>query len=297
MSKLLSVLAIFALLLSRPVSDEQVVNMSIEPPVNTITEADGSNIVLTFDANSTTGFQWSAFILYGDAVRIDETAGGYVSDPAPGNMTGVGGKHSFVLYARNPGECIIRFTYKRAWEEVAAREEIYAFYVSEDGQIRAEEITEFAVLEGTVIRIDREEGSVTLENALLGEVNVNFYDAVALPVLHENIRVYTNGTMTRSLPPVVNAVYWETMPAEEARMAEFAPILLQDGCYYDVFSQRAYAVVTTSDSDTCSIEIHWADSAFEDYVWNMTGRMNAEGLLQYDDCILKRVITREDGSV
>lgn len=38
---------------------------------------------LTFRSNPTTGYEWSAFVLGGESVEIDETAGGYVPDDVP----------------------------------------------------------------------------------------------------------------------------------------------------------------------------------------------------------------------
>ena len=77
----------------------------------------------------------------------------------------------------------------------------------------------------------------------------------------------------------------------------FQPVVLKDGCYYDVISERAYAQVTGLGDDTYAIEIHWSSSAFEDNVWTMTGIMTEDGLLTYTDCVLTLVVADEDGNI
>ena len=76
----------------------------------------------------------------------------------------------------------------------------------------------------------------------------------------------------------------------------FQPIVLPDGIYDDETSGRAHAEVNALGNDSYTIEIHWADSAFEDYVWTMTAEMTEDGLLTYNDCIKKRVVTADDGT-
>ena len=76
----------------------------------------------------------------------------------------------------------------------------------------------------------------------------------------------------------------------------FQPVVLPDGTYDDETSGRAHAEVKALGNDTYAIEIHWADSAFVDYVWTMTAEMSEDGLLNYSDCVKKRVETGEDGT-
>ncbi len=71
---------------------------------------------------------------------------------------------------------------------------------------------------------------------------------------------------------------------------------IAEGTYYDSVSRRASAVVTKTETGDYAIEIHWADSAFEDNVWEMTAKKMEDGLLVYDDCVCKHVVTKEDGS-
>ena len=76
----------------------------------------------------------------------------------------------------------------------------------------------------------------------------------------------------------------------------FQPVVLPDGTYDDEVSGRAHAEVKALGNDTYAIEIHWADSAFVDYVWTMTAEMTEDGLLTYGDCVETRVETAEDGT-
>lgn len=72
--------------------------------------------------------------------------------------------------------------------------------------------------------------------------------------------------------------------------------VIEEGTYYDSYSMRAYATVALTEDGRYDIEVHWADSAWEDHVWNMTASMMEDGLLVYDDCVARDVVTKEDGS-
>lgn len=72
--------------------------------------------------------------------------------------------------------------------------------------------------------------------------------------------------------------------------------VIEEGTYYDSYSMRAYAMVALTEDGRYDIEVHWSDSAWEDNVWNMTATMMEDGLLVYDDCVAKNVVTQEDGS-
>ncbi len=72
--------------------------------------------------------------------------------------------------------------------------------------------------------------------------------------------------------------------------------VIEEGTYYDSYSMRAYATVALTEDGCYDIEVHWSDSAWEDNVWNMTASMMEDGLLVYDDCVAKNVVTKEDGS-
>ena len=78
-------------------------------------------------------------------------------------------------------------------------------------------------IEGVVTEIDADNHSATLNTADRGDVIVRFGENDGLPTQDEHIRAYTDGVMTMSLPPIVNAIAWEHVPSDLARDAEAAP--------------------------------------------------------------------------
>jgi len=79
-------------------------------------------VTLDFDANITTGYEWNAAIVSGASVRLCDL--GYVSDPNPEFMDGIGGTHYFELTALSEGDTVIRFRYSRGADEPGP--ELYA---------------------------------------------------------------------------------------------------------------------------------------------------------------------------
>ena len=71
---------------------------------------------------------------------------------------------------------------------------------------------------------------------------------------------------------------------------------LAAGKYWDAYSMRAHAAVSFAGDDAYAIEIHWSDSAFEYYAWTMTAAFAEDGCLVYNDCVLKQVVTDENGN-
>lgn len=182
-----------------------------------MTEPANGSITLSFDANITTGFEWTAFVLGGDSVVIDEEASGYVADANPEELCGAGGVHNFVLNAVKPGESIVCFTYARSWEEEPAQSVVVLVTVTEDMTMYAMDVTETGVYEGTVTAVNGEEHTVTMAAGDWGEVVVTIPADMEMPVMDEHIRVYTDGTMTMSIPAITNAIAWETVPGDLAR--------------------------------------------------------------------------------
>ena len=222
MKKLISILAALSLLVSCAVAEEtdnMIIGGADGPTSIFLTEASEpafGSVTLSFDANITTGYQWTAFVIGGDSVEIDEENSGYVSDPNPDLKDGVGGTHYFKLNALKPGESMIRFIYSRGLDDVA--DESYMLVVVEDDLlIYAMDVTEAGVYDGTVIEVNAEEQSVLLNTDRMGEVIARFNENEALPVQGEHIMVYTNGTATMSLPAIINVIAWNTVPGEEAR--------------------------------------------------------------------------------
>ena len=175
------------------------------------------SLTLSFDSNATTGYAWTGFVLGGDSVEIDSTEGSYVPDANTGAEVGSGGTTHFTLTAVQPGSSIVAFDYQRAWERKPAQRRVLLAIVDENLNLTAVDVSEDGVLEGEVSSVDEAGHSATLICEDLGELIVRFREGDALPVQDESMRIYTNGTMTMSLPAIVNAIAWERIPPEAAR--------------------------------------------------------------------------------
>ncbi len=173
--------------------------------------------VLTFDANATTGYSWTGFVLGGDCVELDSAEGSYVEDDNPEMLDGVSGKTYYKLKALKPGRGIIRFSYGQGWNPDTSEQTLILVDVDEDMKITTMDITESSMLEGVVMEVNPETHAANLESDRLGEVIVYFDEDEELPVEQEEICLYTDGTMTMSLPPIVNAISWGSVPSEDAR--------------------------------------------------------------------------------
>ena len=222
MKKLISILAVLTLLVSCAAAEETdntIIGGADAPTSIFLTKTDEAafgSITLPFKANITTGYQWTAFVIGGDSLEIDEENSGYVSDPNPDFRDGVGGTHYFKLNALKIGESMIRFTYSRGLDDVA--EEIYMLIVVEDDLLMyAIDVTEAGVYDGIVTDVNADDHSVMLNTDRMGEVIARFDENEALSAQGEHIMVYTNGTATMSLPAIINVIAWNTVPGAEAR--------------------------------------------------------------------------------
>ena len=81
--------------------------------------------------------------------------------------------------------------------------------------------------------------------------------------------------------------------SEEEKVAYYQSL---EGDYEDSYSERAYLSVTAMDAQGAFIEVHWADSAFADYTWQMNVQLMEDGLLCYTDCVCTYTEYAEDGS-
>lgn len=190
---------------------------AVAEEANGVPEEKCGSIRIQLDGNETTGYIWNAFIFGGDCVAIDEMRSGYVSDPNPENLSGVGGKHYFKIDAVKPGECIVRLAQLRAGENEPIEEHVMLFTVADDLSVDTIEVTETGVYTGKVTEVNNDEHRVTLVSETLGEISAGFAEDETMPALDEIITIYTNGTSTRSLPPFVNVIAWSSVPSEEAR--------------------------------------------------------------------------------
>ena len=211
MKKLISILTAMMLLFTFAAAEQA--DNSDKNGFNAVVDS----VTVAFDANATTGYQWTAFVVGGNSVMIDEENSGYVSDANPNLLDGVGGTHYFVIKALQPGESIIRFVYSRGWEEGIADETYLLVTVGEDALIDVRDVTMDGVYGGVVVEVNEAEHSVLISTNRVGDVVVRFDENETLPAEGESILVYTNGTMTMSLPPIVNAIGWSTVAGDMAR--------------------------------------------------------------------------------
>ncbi|MFJ4650636.1 protease inhibitor I42 family protein [Nocardia sp. NPDC088792] len=81
-----------------------------------ITLTAGQGLVVTLDANPTTGFTWALTDLDQNIVKQNGAAE-YEQDPNPDGRVGVGGKSVLNFVAANPGGTRLVLEYKRSWEQ------------------------------------------------------------------------------------------------------------------------------------------------------------------------------------
>ena len=180
------------------------------------TAAPKGQMTYSLPSNPTTGYDWTAFVLGGSSVKIDDSEGEYVQAPNTDDMVGVGGTQHFTLDAVEAGDSIVRFVYSRGFEATIEQEIILLVSVDDDLTIHAQELTDGGSYDGVVTSVDAAEHSVTLSTESMGEVVACFNEDTELPAADEHIMVYTNGTVTMSLPPIVNVIAWESIPPENA---------------------------------------------------------------------------------
>ncbi len=222
------------------------------------------SLTITLPGNATTGYEWTAFVLGGNSVEIDEAESSYASLPDAEGMTGAGGIYTFKLNALQPGESLVRFTYARSWEGTPANELLLLVVVEDDLLIYAMEVTETSALEGTVTQVN--EDSVLLLTETVGEVLALFPEGMALPVEEECIRIYTNGTMTASLPPICNVIAWETIPSDAARGdnaqdAAYEAVLQAAASLQELAGDKTYlSLLGAPDEITTYINDHYAST-------------------------------------
>lgn len=223
MKKLISILCAVLMLFTCAIAEETNDTVTGEAEqmmnafLNEIPEPSVGTVTVTLDANITTGYEWTAFVIGGDSVVIDDENSCYVPDSNPDLLDGVGGAHIFILNAVQPGESIVRFTYARGWDASSAEYVYLLFSVDEDLCIYTLDVTETGVYDGIVTAVDEQEHAVVLLTERMGEVIARFDENEMLPVEGEHIQVYTNGVATMSLPAIVNVIAWSTVPGEQAR--------------------------------------------------------------------------------
>lgn len=211
MKKILSIL--FALMLccsAALAEDAPAAPFTIYPPK-------AASAVFSFDANPTTGYTWSAFLLKEGVVTLTSQEGEYTPAESQEEALGQGGIHSFEITAAAPGETIILFHSLRAWEGKPEKTLAYLVTVDENGALYVQDLEGTAPLTGEVISIDAEEGTALIKTETHNEVLARFPADMPLPALNESISIWFNGVMTLSLPGQINVIAWETIAPEQAR--------------------------------------------------------------------------------
>ena len=177
----------------------------------------GQTALLSLDANPSTGYAWAGFVLGGDAVRLDSAEGTYIPDEQTAAMTGAGGQTQYVVTAVKPGSSIITFDYRRSWEDTVPEQKVYLAVVDQELNLSLTDVTETGVFQGTVLSLDEENHTALIEHETLGEILARFSPEMSLPTLDERIVIYTDGTMTLSLPATMNVLAWCSIPPVDAR--------------------------------------------------------------------------------
>ncbi len=100
---------------SSPSDEASVVLISAEDAGQPVTLDVGQRVVVSLEANRTTGYGWSVADAAGGAlVQEGETA--YLADPSQPGMVGVGGMEEVTLRAARAGAGTLRLVYRRPFE-------------------------------------------------------------------------------------------------------------------------------------------------------------------------------------
>ncbi|MBQ9235600.1 MAG: protease inhibitor I42 family protein [Alphaproteobacteria bacterium] len=99
-----------------------VINLSINDNRMEVEARVGQEVVLSLDANATTGYKWSFVTYVADEQAVEELEDTYVADEAPEGMVGVGGKAVYKLKLLKAGDVYVTANYSRD-EGLASKED------------------------------------------------------------------------------------------------------------------------------------------------------------------------------
>ena len=171
--------------------------------------------MLSLDANPSTGYSWVGVVLGGDAVQLDSAKGTFIPDDQTGTLSGAGGQTQYAVTAVKPGSSILTFDYRRSWEDTALEQRVYLAVVDQELHLSLTDVTETGVLQGTVLFLNEEDHTALIQHDALGEILARFSPEMDLPALGEPIVICTDGTMTLSLPAMMNVRAWcRILPAD-----------------------------------------------------------------------------------
>ena len=206
--------------------------------------------ILSFDANPTTGYSWVGFVLGGEAVQLDSAEGTYIPDDQTGMLCGAGGQTQYVVTAVKPGRSIITFDYRRSWENTSLTQKVYLAVVDQELNLSLMDVTETSVLQGTVLSIDEAEHTALIAHDAIGEILARFSPEMSLPTVDEQIVIYTDGTMTLSLPAMMNVLAWCCIPPVDARN-EAEPV--QSSSFAEMTGLSTFLIQVTDDNPIVSV--------------------------------------------
>jgi inhibitor of cysteine peptidase len=92
---------------------------------STVDAATGSMLRVVLDENPTTGYVWNATLTQG-LFLVNDT---YEVNPHSEGMVGVGGKHSWLIRADDPGEQEFNAVYGRPWENATPEDAAYSLKI------------------------------------------------------------------------------------------------------------------------------------------------------------------------
>ncbi len=95
----------------KPEADYTLDGLRAEPR---ITIPAGASVVVSLDANASTGFQWQANLA--DPEIAEVTATRYVTRPTPEGMVGASGFHVMTIEGKTAGETTLELAYARPFE-------------------------------------------------------------------------------------------------------------------------------------------------------------------------------------
>ena len=93
-----------------------VVEVSAKDTGATIDLELGQQPVISLDSNRTTGYEWVLTDLDRQILKPADDAPGYESSPNPAGLMGVGGTERWSFKPVKAGDTVIRFEYRRPWE-------------------------------------------------------------------------------------------------------------------------------------------------------------------------------------
>ena len=165
-------------------------------------------------------------------------------------LCGAGGQTQYVVTAVKPGRSIITFDYRRSWENTSLEQNVYLAVVDQELNLSLMDVTDTGVLQGKVLSIDEAEHTALIAHDAIGEILARFSPEMSLPAVDEQIVIYTDGTMTLSLPAMMNVLAWCCIPPVDARN-EAEPV--QSSSFAEMTGLSTFLIQVTDDNPIVSV--------------------------------------------